>query len=393
MSVTNAATNALKEVETVMAIVELVTKEGRIKVTNQVKIGIALNVKIIIIHSVKTVTAVKRLGQVQVVQALAAMKDTAVEMIEEVVMTTEVVMTAVEVVTVDVILTVLVDNEMVQITVMIGTVLNVKIVISHSVRNVTDVVLKEKVEHLALLVKEMTEAVEEMVDTETAEIAEEIISVDPITEVVVMKTAWTGIGNVLSATTIISQEEMSVIDVAWLVQAAAEEEILDAAAVAATEAAAEEEILVAAAVAAIAAAAEEEIPDAAAVAATEAAAEEEILDAAAVAVATVAVETEEEIPDAAAVAVATEAAAEEILDVVAVATVAVETVEEILVVAEETIQHREQNQKSQNLEDLKERKMGTLITVPLVKSGHKVTKELEIRRDWNGCRTPLLRCG
>jgi hypothetical protein len=106
-------------------------------------------------------------------------------------------------------------------------------------------------------------------------------------------------------------------------------------------------------------------------------AEEEILDAAAVA-ATVAVETVEEIPVAAAVAVAT---------------VAVETVEEILVVAEETIQHREQNQKSQNLEDLKERKMGTLITVPLVKSGHKVTKELEIRRDWNGCRTPLLRCG
>jgi hypothetical protein len=142
---------------------------------------------------------------------------------------------------------------------------------------------------------------------------------------------------------------------------------------------------------------EEEIPDAAAVAvATEAAVEEEIPDAAAVAVATVAVETVEEILVVAAVAVATEAAAEEEIPdaaAVAVATVAVETVEEILVVAEETIQHREQNQKSQNLEDLKERKMGTLITVPLVKSGHKVTKELEIRRDWNGCRTPLLRCG
>jgi hypothetical protein len=245
-------------------------------------------------------------------------------------------------VTVGVTLTVLMDNEMVQITAMIGNVLNVKTVISHSVRNVTDVVLKKKAEHLALLAKEVTEAVEEMVETETAEIAEEIILVDPITEVVVMKTAWTGIGNVLNAIIITSQEEMSVIDVAWLVQAA-----------------------------------EEEILDAAAVAATEAAAEEEILDAAAVA-ATVAVETVEEIPVAAAVAVAT---------------VAVETVEEILVVAEETIQHREENQKSQNLEDLKERKMGTLITVPLVKSGHKVTKELEIRRDWNGCRTPLLRCG
>ena len=309
--VTNAVTNAMKEAETVMAIVEVATKEGRKKVTNQVKIGIALNVKIIIIHSVKTVTAVKRLGQVQVVQALAAMKDTAVEMIEEVVMTTEVVMTAVEVVTVDVILTVLVDNEMVQITVMIGTVLNVKIVISHSVRNVTDVVLKEKVEHLALHVKEMTEAVEEMVDTETAEMAEEIISVDPITEVVVMKTAWTGIGNVLNAIIITSQEEMSAIDVAWLVQAAPEE-ILDVAAVAAM------------------AAAVEEIPDAAAV---------------------------------------------------AVATVAVETVEEILDVEEETIQLQEESQKRPSLEDLKERKMVMLITVPLVKSNHEITIKLKIRCD------------
>ena len=215
MSVTSAATNALKEVETVMVIVELVTKEGRIKVTNQVKIGIALNVKIIIIHSVKTVTAVKRLDQVQVVQALVAMKDTVVEMTEEVgVKKTEVVMTVVEVVTVDVTLIVPMDNEMVQITAMIGNVLNVKTVISHSVRNVTDVVLKRKAEHLALLAKEVTAAVEEMVETETAEIVEEIDSVDPITVTVVMKTAWTEIGNVLNAITITSQEEMSVIDVA-----------------------------------------------------------------------------------------------------------------------------------------------------------------------------------
>ena len=74
------------------------------------------------------------------------------------------------------------------------------------------------------------------------------------------------------------------------------------------------------------------------------------------------------------------------------ATVAVELVEEILDVAEEMILHREENQKNPNLEDPKERKMGTLITVHLVKSGHRVTIELEIRCDWNGCRTPLLRC-
>jgi hypothetical protein len=187
--------------------------------------------------------------------------------------------------------------------------------------------LKEKVEHLALHVKEMTEAVEEMADTETAEIAEEIISVDPITEVVVMKTAWTGIGNVLNAIIITSQEEMSVIDVAWLVQVA-EEEILDVAAVVATEAAVEEEIPDAAAVAAMVAVVEEEILDAAAVAvATEAAAEEEIPDAAA-AVATVAVETVEEILVVAAVA-------EEILDVAAVETAAeIPTMEDTVVVTE-----------------------------------------------------------
>ena len=103
------------------------------------------------------------------------------------------------------------------------------------------------------------------------------------------------------------------------------------------------------------------------------------------------VAAEEEILDVAAV-VAIVAAEEEILDVAAVVAI-VAAEEEILDVAEETIQHREENQKSRNLEDLKERKMGTLITVPLAKSGHKVTKELEIRRDWNGCRTPLLRCG
>jgi predicted DNA binding CopG/RHH family protein len=55
------------------------------------------------------------------------------------------------------------------------------------------------------------------------------------------------------------------------------------------------------------------------------------------------------------------------------------TEEEILDVAEETIQHQEESQKNQSLEDLKERKMGMLITVPLVKSDHKVTIKLKIR--------------
>ncbi len=119
------------------------------------------------------------------------------------------------------------------------------------------------------------------------------------------------------------------------------------------------------------------------------AAEEEVLPHVVVVVAMAA--AAEVIVDAAAV-VAMAAAEEEIPDAAAVAAM-VAAVEEILDVAEETIQHREENQKSQNLEDLKERKMGTLITVPLVKSGHKVTIKLEIRRDWNGCRTPLLRCG
>jgi len=73
------------------------------------------------------------------------------------------------------------------------------------------------VEHLALHVKEMTEAVEEMVDSATAEIVEEIVaekdSVEAITVVAVMKTVWTGIGNVLSVTIITSQEETSATDV------------------------------------------------------------------------------------------------------------------------------------------------------------------------------------
>jgi hypothetical protein len=112
---------------------------------------------------------------------------------------------------------------------------------------------------------------------------------------------------------------------------------------------------------------------------------EEILVGAAVAVAMVAVETVEEILDVAAVAVAMVAVetVEEILVVAAaaVAMVAVETVEEILDVEEETIQLQEESQKRLSLEDLKERKMGMLITVPLVKSNHEITIKLKIRCD------------
>ncbi len=93
---------------------------------------------------------------------------------------------------------------------------------------------------------------------------------------------------------------------------------------------------------------------------------EEDMEVAAVAVAMVAVETVEEILDVAAVAVAM---------------VAVETVEEILDVEEETIQLQEESQKRPSLEDLKERKMVMLITVPLVKSNHEITIKLKIRCD------------
>jgi hypothetical protein len=56
-------------------------------------------------------------------------------------------------------------------------------------------------------------------------------------------------------------------------------------------------------------------------------------------------------------------------------------VEEILDVEEETIQLQEESQKSLSLEDLKERKMGMLITVPLVISNPEITIKLKIRCD------------
>ena len=121
--------------EAVTIVVEVEMKEEKKEGIIQVKIGIVLNVKIVIIHSAKTVTAVKHLDQVQVAQALAAMKDMVVEMRGEVVMTVEEVVMTEEAVIVAVILTAH-QTEMVQITAMTGNVQNVKIAISLSVQNV-----------------------------------------------------------------------------------------------------------------------------------------------------------------------------------------------------------------------------------------------------------------
>ena len=71
------------------------------------------------------------------------------------------------------------------------------------------------------VVKEMIDVVEEMVDTKTAEMAEETDSAEAITVVAAMKTVWTEIGNVLSVTITISQEETSVTDAVYLVPEAA----------------------------------------------------------------------------------------------------------------------------------------------------------------------------
>ena len=144
--------NAVIELVVEMTAVEVVMREEKKEGIIQAKIGIVLNAIIVIIHSVKTVTDVKHLAQVQAVQALAAMKDMVVEMkgeVEmtavEIVMTEEVGMTAVEVVmieevaTVGVILTVH-QTVMAQTTVMTGNAQSVKIAISLSVQNVIAVV-------------------------------------------------------------------------------------------------------------------------------------------------------------------------------------------------------------------------------------------------------------
>jgi len=69
------------------------------------------------------------------------------------------------------------------------------------------------VEHHDRVVKEMIDVVEEMVDTKTVEMAAEIDSVEAITVVAVMKTAWMEIGNVQNVTITTSQEETSATDV------------------------------------------------------------------------------------------------------------------------------------------------------------------------------------
>jgi hypothetical protein len=134
--------NAVIEMVVVMTAEEVAMKEESKEGINQAKIGIVLNAKIVIFHSVKTVTVVKHLDQVLVAQALAAMRDMVavmtVEVVMVVVMIEEVVIVAVmreEVVTVVVILIVH-QTEMAQITVMTGNVQSAKIAISLSVQNV-----------------------------------------------------------------------------------------------------------------------------------------------------------------------------------------------------------------------------------------------------------------
>jgi hypothetical protein len=138
--------NAVIEMVVVMSAEEVAMKEESKEGISQAKIGIVLNAKIVIFHSVKTVTVVKHLDQVLVAQALAAMRDMVavmtVEVVMVVVMREEVVKVAVivavmreEVVTVVVILIVH-QTEMAQITVMTGNVQSAKIAISLSVQNV-----------------------------------------------------------------------------------------------------------------------------------------------------------------------------------------------------------------------------------------------------------------
>ena len=108
------------------------SKEG----INQAKIGTVLNAEIAIIHSVKTVTAVKHLVQVLVVQALAVMKDMVDVTKEEAVMTVVVVMIEEVVMTAETVILIVLQAEMALITVMTGNVQSVKIVIFLSALNV-----------------------------------------------------------------------------------------------------------------------------------------------------------------------------------------------------------------------------------------------------------------
>ena len=134
--------NVVTEMVAVMTAVVVAMREESKEGINQAKIGTVLNAEIAIIHSVKTVTAVKHLVQVLVVQALAVMKDMVDVTKEEAVMTVVVVMTAEVVMIEEVVMTaetvilIVLQAEMVLITVMTGNVQSVKIVIFLSALNV-----------------------------------------------------------------------------------------------------------------------------------------------------------------------------------------------------------------------------------------------------------------
>jgi hypothetical protein len=181
------------------------------------------------------------------------------------------------------------------------------------------------VEHHDRVVKEMIDVVEEMVDTKTVEMAEETDSAEAITVVAAMKTVWTEIGNVLSVTITISQEETSVTDAVYLVPEAA------AVAEATVVAVMAEEILV-----------------------------EVVVEA------TEAVVMAEEIL-VKAVAEATEAVvmAEEILA-------------EVTIDARDETVHQEEDLRVQDLDLLRERNLDMPTTVDRVKLGHRVTIEDKI---------------
>jgi hypothetical protein len=180
------------------------------------------------------------------------------------------------------------------------------------------------VEHHDRVVKEMIDVVEEMVDTKTVEMAEETDSAEAITVVAAMKTVWTEIGNVLSVTITISQEETSVTDAVYLV------------------------------------------PEAAAAVDTEAVVMAEEILVEVVVEATEAVVMAEEIL-VKAVAEATEAVvmAEEILA-------------EVTIDARDETVHQEEDLRVQDLDLLRERNLDMPTTVDRVKLGHRVTIEDKI---------------
>jgi len=164
-----------------------------------------------------------------------------------------------------------------------------------------------------------------MVDTKTVEMAAEIDSVEAITVVAVMKTAWMEIGNVQNVTITTSQEETSVTDAAYLVPA-----------VAAVAEAIEAVVMV-----------------------------EEILDEA-VAEATVVVVMAEEILD------------EAVAEVTVVVVMTEEILDEATIdVRDETV-HQEEDLRVQDLDLLRERNLVMPTTVDQVKLGRRVTIEDKI---------------